>query len=354
MNRVDEYLIKASEIGASDLHLTVAVPPMVRFNGTLMPLEGCDPLTPDDTRDIVAQMADERKKKTFEEKGQTDFSYVINGVGRFRVNIFMQRGSCTAAIRLLSRGIPTIDGLGLPDILKALALKQRGLVLVTGPTGSGKSTTLAAMIDYINNNRRCHVLTIEDPIEYLHRHALSLINQREVGADTADFPSALRAALREDPDVIMVGEMRDMETISTALSAAETGHLVFSTLHTVGSAQTVDRIIDMFPPHQQEQVRVQLAAVLVAVITQQLISDTGRKTRVPALEIMPVNDAIRNMIRENKCHQIANVMQTGLKQGMILMDYDLGRLVKSGVIDAQEAYAHCMDQSTLKRYLDFV
>lgn len=351
MNRVDELLIKAVECGSSDLHITVAVPPMVRVNGQIRPLEGYAPLTPDDTREITMYMLPPEQDKVLEQTGQVDFSYVVPKVGRFRVNIYKQRRSYCAAVRVLVQQMPTIDSLGLPETLKELSLRQRGLILVCGPTGCGKSTTLAAMVNYINQNRRCHVLTIEDPIEYLHKHGKSIINQREVGDDTRSFAEALRAAMREDPDVILVGEMRDLETISTAISAAETGHLVFSTLHTIGAAQTVDRIIDMFPPYQQQQIRVQLASVLQAVITQQLLPTVMHDGRVAAVELMLCNDAIHNMIRENKCHQIPTAMQTGIRQGMLPMDYSLARLVREGHITQNEAATHCMDRETFDRYM---
>lgn len=351
MGLIDKYLLDAMRLNASDLHITVAVPPMVRINGQLQPLEGYEPLTPEETKEIVFSMVTPTQAKTLEANGQVDFSYVIPKQGRFRANVFKQRRSYSAALRILVQDIPTIESLSLPSTLKEFALKPRGLVLVTGPTGSGKSTTLAAMVDYINRNKRCHVLTIEDPIEYLHKHNNSIINQREIGDDTVSFSGALRSALREDPDVILVGEMRDLETISTALSAAETGHLVLSTLHTIGAAQTVDRIIDMFPPYQQQQIRVQLASVLQGIVTQQLLMNATRSGRVVALELLLLNDAVRNMIRENKCHQIATAMQTGIKQGMVPMDYDLSRLVKEGQITPGEAFAHCLDAETLKRYM---
>jgi twitching motility protein PilT len=353
MTLIDELLKKASELGSSDLHITVAVPPTVRVNGDLRPLEGYPAFLLDDTKTLALSLLSERQAADLEANGQIDFSYVIHKTGRFRVNIYKQRRSYSIAIRLLTMSIPSIDSLNLPPILKELSLKQRGLILVTGPTGSGKTTTLAAMVDCINHSKRCHVLTIEDPIEYLHKHGNSIINQREVGDDTLSFSSALRAALREDPDVILVGEMRDLETISTALSAAETGHLVLSTLHTVGATQTVDRIIDMFPPYQQTQVRVQLASVLQAVISQQLIMDSEHAHRIPALEILIMTDAVRNLIRENKCHQIPTAMQTGIKQGMLPMDFHLAQLVKDGIITQSEAYAHCMEVETLKRYLNY-
>jgi twitching motility protein PilT len=351
MPTIDDYLKRAIELNSSDLHITVAVPPMVRVNGQIRPLEGEEPLTPEQTRELSLSMLSGDHLSVLEEYGQVDFSYVITGIGRFRVNVFKQRRSYCAAIRVLVQEMPTIDSLGLPSALKELCLKPRGLVLVTGPTGSGKSTTLAAMVDYINTNSRCHVLTIEDPIEYLHKHKRSIVNQREVGDDTKSFAGALRSALREDPDVILVGEMRDLETISTAISAAETGHLVLSTLHTIGAAQTVDRVIDMFPPYQQQQIRVQLASVLQAVITQQLIMNAQHTGRVAALEMMLVNDAVRNMIRESKTHQIITALQTGIKQGMMPMDFCLSGLVKDNIITQSEALACCMDPDTLKRYL---
>jgi twitching motility protein PilT len=351
MLSLDDYLKMAIQLHSSDLHITVAVPPMVRVNGQIMPLEGVAPVTPEQAKELVMSMLTEEHKRILEENGQVDFSYVIAGIGRFRVNAYMQRRSYCAAIRVLVQEMPTIDSLGLPTVLKELSLRPRGLILVTGPTGSGKSTTLAAMVDYINTNSRCHVLTIEDPIEYLHKHKNSIINQREVGDDTKSFAGALRSALREDPDVILVGEMRDLETISTAISAAETGHLVLSTLHTIGAAQTVDRVIDMFPPYQQQQIRVQLASVLQAVITQQLIMNSQHNNRVPAIELMIVNDAVRNMIRENKSHQILTAMQTGIKQGMMPMDFCLSQLVKDKMITQNEALTRCMDPETLKRYI---
>lgn len=351
MGEIDRYLLEAMRLNASDLHITVAVPPMVRVNGQLQPLEGVEPLTPEQTRRMLLEMVTPEQRMALEENGQVDFSYVIPKRGRFRVNVYKQRRSYSGAIRILVQEIPTIEQLGLPPVLKSFAMMPRGLVLVTGPTGSGKSTTLAAMVDYINRNKRCHVLTIEDPIEYLHKHNNSIINQREIGDDTKSFAGALRSALREDPDVILVGEMRDLETITTALSAAETGHLVLSTLHTSGAAQTVDRIIDMFPPYSQQQIRVQLADVLQGVVTEQLLMRADHKGRVAAFEVLVVNDAIRNLIRENKSHQIVTAMQTGIKQGMIPMDYYLGRLVGDGTITMAEALAHSFDPETLKRYI---
>lgn len=351
-NGIDQYLYKAAALGASDLHITAGASPWVRVNGRLAPLADCGILIPTDTAEMLGAMMGPEQKKTFDRTGQVDFSYVLQNICRCRVNVFRQRRSWAGAVRLLSSEIPTLTDLNLPQLLGTLALRPRGLVLLTGPTGSGKSSTLAAMVDVINRERRCHVITLEDPIEYLYRHGSSIINQREVGDDTDAFPSALRAALREDPDVLLVGEMRDLETISTALTAAETGHLVLSTLHTANAVEAVDRIIDIFPPHQQQQVRTQLAAVLQAVISQQLIPYKNRSGRVPALEILLATDAVRSMIRDDKCHQIPGLMQTGVRQGMLPMDLHLARLVKSGAIAEEEATSRCMDIKQLRSYLN--
>ena len=351
MNRIDELLIKAVECGSSDLHLTVAAPPMVRTNGQLQPLKGCEPLTADDTREIAMCMLPPEQDSQLEQAGQVDFSYVVPQIGRFRVNLYKQRRSYCAAIRVLVQQMPTIESLGLPPALRELSLRRQGLILVTGPTGCGKSTTLAAMVNCINRNRCCHVLTIEDPIEYLHRHGKSIINQREIGDDTRSFADGLRAAMREDPDVVLVGEMRDLDTIATAISAAETGHLVLSALRTIGAAQTVSRLVDMFPPFQQQQIRVQLSAVLQAVITQRLLPNALCDGRVPAVELLLGTDAVRRMIRENHCGQIAAEMQTGIGQGMLPMDYSLAKLVQENRITRRQALAHCTDRETLERYL---
>lgn len=324
---------------------------MARIDGNLTPIEGYERLMVEDTKALAYSLASEDNRHKLEQNGEVDFSYSIISVGRFRVNIFRQRGSFSIVLRALANKIPSIDDLNLPPVFKELALKPRGLILVTGPTGSGKSTTLAAMIDYINNNRRGHILTLEDPIEYLHRHNRCIVNQREIGGDSHSFSSALRAALREDPDVVLVGEMRDLETVSIAVSAAETGHLVLSTLHTVNAAQTVDRIIDMFPSTQQQQIKVQLSGVLQGVISQQLLRKMGSNGRVAALEILLFTDAIRNVIREGKTHQIPSMMQTAIAQGMLTMDYSLAQLVKNRQITLQEATVHCADPEMLKRYM---
>ena len=348
---IDEILKKAVEDKCSDIHITVGVPPMGRIDGQLTPFDGYEKLSAEDSKRLAYSLINPDQAKRLEQNGEVDFSYSIPGVGRYRVNIFMQRGSCSVVLRVLANKIPSIEDLGLPPIFKELALKPRGLILVTGPTGSGKSTTLASMIDYINNNKRGHILTLEDPIEYLHKHNRCIVNQREIGDDSHSFSSALRAALREDPDVILVGEMRDLETISIAVSAAETGHLVLSTLHTVSAAQTVDRIIDMFPSNQQQQIKVQLSGVLQGVISQQLMRVMGSHGRVAALEILLFTDAIRNVIREGKTQQISSMMQTAITQGMLPMDYSLAQLVKNRKITLQDASLHCADAEMLKRYL---
>ena len=350
MMTIEQLLSRARELKASDLHITVGKPPIVRVNGDLMSLDDLPILMPEDTKIIVGNMLNDERRKSVEAKGDADFSFVMPG-GRFRVNAFKQRGSYGAAIRLLVQEIPTLDQLHMPECMKTLAMKHRGLVLLTGPTGSGKSTTLAAMVDHINKNRQAHIITIEDPIEYLHKHQNSIVNQREIGEDTISFASALRASLREDPDVILVGEMRDMETVSAAVTAAETGHLVLSTLHTNGAANTVDRIIDVFPPHQQQQIRIQLATILEGVITQQLVPKADGKGRTAALEIMLSTDAISNLIREGKTHQINSCIQTGVQMGMQPMDYDLAKLVKSGEISKEMAFIRAMDPENLQRYM---
>ena len=334
-----EILKQAVEAGASDVHITVASPPIMRVNGKLLRMTETK-LLPDDTERIIMEMLTETQATDFNKRGELDFSYSWASLGRFRVNIYRQRGTCSMALRVVALSIPSMETLKLPAILKDLAMKQRGLILVTGPTGSGKSTTLASMIDYMNHERNDHIMTIEDPIEYLHKHDRSIINQREIGNDSHSFANALRAALRQDPDVILVGEMRDLETISTAITAAETGHLVLSTLHTIGAAKTIDRIIDVFPPHQQQQIRIQLASVLEAVVSQQILPKADGSGRVVAFEIMVANSAIRNLIREGKTHQMQTVIQTGSNQGMITMDASLIDLYKKRLID----------QPTLKKY----
>ncbi len=344
-----KLLEKTVELGASDLHITVAVPPVMRINGELI-RHGDICLNPQDTINIAKQILTEKQFEYLNENGEIDFSFSKAGLGRFRVNAYKQRGSFSLAIRVVSLTIPTIDELGLPFILKDLVCKKRGLILVTGPTGSGKSTTLASMINYINNNRHCHVLTLEDPIEYLHKHNKSVVNQREIGVDSKSYSRALRAALRQDPDVILVGEMRDLETISIAITAAETGHLVMSTLHTIGAAKTVDRVIDVFPPHQQQQIKVQLSSVLEGVISQQLLPKVGGG-RVAAFEIMVSTPGIRNLIREGKTHQIQSIVQTGSRYGMKTMDSSIGDLFRQGLITRETAINFAVDKEMMGRYL---
>lgn len=349
MYLLNELLIKTIEMNASDLHLTVGLPPTVRSNGKLIQL-GVDRLLPNDmeefSREILCEKYDEYLKV-----GEFDTSYSVQGVGRFRVNIFKQRNSDAIAIRVIALKIPTLDELGHPAVLKQIAERKRGLVLVTGPTGSGKSTTLAAMINEINRTREAHIITLEDPIEYLHKHDKCIVNQREIGKDSKSYQNALRAILREDPDVILVGEMRDLETISIAITAAETGHLVLSTLHTIGAPKTIDRIIDVFPPHQQQQIKIQLASVLQAVISQQLLPNIYGDGRVAALEIMVITPGIQNLIREGKTQQIESAVQTGSKYGMKTMDMAIAELYKKGVISMDMAMTYAVDKETLKRMM---
>lgn len=343
-----EVLVMASEKNASDIHITVGVPPKCRVNGELVDI-GFPTFSPEDTVSMVMGLMNERQRNILEEKGEVDFSYALQHLGRYRVNIFKQRGTYAASIRLVGTTIPTPESLGIPSSVLEQTKKKRGLVLVTGPTGSGKSTTLASMLDIINSNYNSHIITLEDPIEYLHKHKKSIVNQREVGHDTHSFGNALRAALRQDPDVILVGEMRDLDTISIAVTAAETGHLVFSTLHTIGAANTIDRIIDVFPPHQQQQICIQLAAVLECVVSQQLLPKAGGKGRVAAFEVMHTNSAIRNLIREAKAHQIMSIMQTNKKLGMQTMDDALFELYSRREIDADKAVSFAQDPIGMSR-----
>ncbi len=307
---IDTLLEQVTEQGASDLHLTADSPPVIRVRGELEPLDGFEPLSAEQTRDLLYRMLSTERQKHLEIKRQLDFSHAVPGLARFRVNVYFQRESVGAAFRLIPDRIKSADELGLPAVLLELAEKPRGLVLVTGPTGSGKSTTLATMLDEVNRKRSQHILTIEDPIEFLHTHKRCIVNQREIGPDATGFAEALRAALRQDPDVILVGEMRDLETISTALTAAETGHLVLATLHTQSAPGTIDRIIDVFPAEQQGQIRTQLAASLEGVVTQTLLPTLDGRGRVPALEVLLPDDAVRNLIRQGKVEQIYSVMQT--------------------------------------------
>jgi twitching motility protein PilT len=346
-----EVLGRMVEANASDVHLTPGFPPAMRDRGKIVPMDGFPELTSQDTREVVFSILNDDQRKRFENNHQLDFAYAIPGVARFRVNCFFQRGAVSAAFRLVPQNIPSLDSLKVPEVLRDLSAKPRGFVLVTGPTGSGKSTTLAAMIDVINSGNQDHILTIEDPIEFLHQHKRSIVNQREVGSDATDFALGLRAALREDPDVILVGEMRDLETISTALTAAETGHLVFATLHTQSTAQTVDRIIDVFPPEQQGQVRTQLSIALQGIVTQQLLPTADGRGRVVACEVLVPTPAIRNLIREGKTHQIYAAVQTSGAVGMQTMDADLARLVRMGTITRSLAEQRASVPEELKRLL---
>lgn len=344
MITIEELLEIGKSKGASDIHLTVGLPPRVRINGDLEDID-YPKLMPEDIEQLVLSIMNDRQKAIYQEKGEVDFAFSIANVGRYRVNAFRQRGSAACSMRVVGTTVPQPEVLGVPESVIDLYNRKRGLVLVTGPTGSGKSTTLASIIDKINKERNVHVITLEDPIEYLHSHNKAMVNQREIGIDTNSYAAALRAALREDPDVILVGEMRDLETISTAVTAAETGHLVLSTLHTVGAAATIDRIIDVFPPHQQQQIRVQLAMVLEAVISQQLIPRDDGCGRVAAFEVMHATVPIKNLIREGKTYQIGTIIQTNRKDGMISMDDALIDLCMKGIISPENAVSYAQDIS---------
>ncbi|XWN53292.1 type IV pilus twitching motility protein PilT [Anoxybacillus flavithermus] len=329
--KVDAMLRAAFELKASDIHLTVGIPPIFRINGDLKRY-GQDVLSPTDTEQMAKAIVPEHMWTRFETDGELDLSYSLSGVSRFRVNVFKQRGCISLAIRIVPTKIPSLEELQLPDVLKKMVTKPQGLILVTGPTGSGKSTTLAAMIDYMNKTMRKHIITLEDPIEYVHKHGSCIIDQREVGTDTNNFANGLRAALRQDPDVILVGEMRDLETIQTAITAAETGHLVFGTLHTSSAPATIDRIIDVFQPEQQAQIRIQLATVLVSIISQRLFPRAQKNGRIAATEILINNAAVANLIRNGKIHQIPSVMQTNRALGMHTLEANIKELVQQGLI----------------------
>jgi len=338
---IDDILARMVELNASDVHLTSGAPPMVRISGSLKPLEGFATQSPEPLRRMLYSILTQKQRETFEANLELDFSHAVRGLARFRVNLYQQRESVGAAFRVIPYEIKPLEELGVPAVVANFAGLPRGLVLVTGPTGSGKSTTLAAIVDLANRTREEHIMTVEDPIEFLHRHKKSLVNQREVGADTLSFANALKHVLRQDPDIILVGEMRDLETISVALTAAETGHLVFATLHTQDAAQTIDRVIDVFPAHQQEQVRTQLAGAIQGVVCQTLCKRADAPGRAVATEVLVATPAIRNLIREGKTHQIYSSMQAGAKQGMHTMDQHLAELVKEGKISYEVGLEKC-------------
>ncbi|WP_018247722.1 type IV pilus twitching motility protein PilT [Orenia marismortui] len=351
--RLDEILKKAIKIEASDIHLTVGASPMVRVKSKLEAI-GEEILTPEKMLNLVSMMMQEPQKKIFQEKGEVDFAFHLDSGEfdhRFRVNAFHQRGSAGAVLRIIPHEIPRLEELGLPSVLEEIALKPRGLFLVTGPTGSGKSTTLASIIDLINEKLDRHIITLEDPIEYVHHHKKSIINQREIGSDTQSFANGLRSSLRQDPDIILVGEMRDLDTISTAITAAETGHLVLATLHTNGAAESIERVINVFPPHQQQQVRTQLALSLVGVFSQQLMPGIDALDRIAATELLISNSAVRNLIREGKIHQLETIMQTNKDIGMHTMDSSLKDLYARGEISWDQALSRANDTKLLKNLI---
>jgi twitching motility protein PilT len=346
-----DLLKHAVESGASDLHLTASRPPMVRISGSLLPSGYNTELGHEDTKALIYSILTDDQKAKFEEEHELDFSIGIPGISRFRVNVFMQRGCVSGVFRTIGENIPSCQDLGLGETIQQLAMLPRGLVCVTGPTGCGKSTTLAAMINLVNQEKDAHIVTIEDPIEFLHPHIRSTINQRELGSDTFSFPRALKAVLREDPNVILVGEMRDLETIAAALTLAETGHLVLSTLHTQDAAQTVDRIIDVFPPYQQEQIRVMLASTLKGVISQVLVPRADGQGRVAAREILVVTPAISALIREGKTHQVYSAIQTGATHGMCTMEKSLADLYQAGLITAEDALSKSNHPQELRPFV---
>lgn len=347
---VMDLLRRMAEAEASDLHLKAGAPPVLRIHGSLVP-QDLPELTAEAVKAALSQVTTSTQQELFDREKELDFAYGADGIGRFRVNASLQRGSIALAFRLVRTDIPTLEELGLPEVCRSLVLKPRGLVLVTGPTGCGKSTTLAAMIDHLNEQERRHIVTVEDPIEFVHRNKQCLIAQRELGPDTNSFAAALKHVLRQDPDVILVGEMRDLETVAAALTSAETGHLVLATLHTPSAAQTIDRVIDSFPPHQQQQIKVQLSTVLEAVLCQILVPRADGTGRVAAVEVLVATAAVRNLIREGKTFQIPNVIQTGSQHGMQTLDQALAALCRANVVTPDEALARCANPEEFKRAL---
>ncbi len=348
--QLTKFLLEAIKKGASDIHLTIGVEPIIRINGVLNKI-GQEKITSEIMEKLIEQLLDQDKLDLLKDLGEVDFAFHLSDGEfdhRFRVNVFSQRNSFAAVLRIIPHRIPQIDELGLPMKLKDIALKPRGIFLVTGPTGSGKSTTLAAMIDLINGRLDRHIITLEDPIEYVHKHQKSIVNQRSIGDDTHNFSTGLRAALRQDPDIILVGEIRDLETMKTAITAAETGHLVLTTLHTNSAAETIERIVDVFPPYQQTQVRTQLSLTLQGVLSQQLLANVNGTGRVLATELLIANNAVRNLIREGKSHQISSVLQTSGSDGMHSMDYSLRDLYLQGKISRKDAISRASDINTLQ------
>jgi twitching motility protein PilT len=352
LTSIDDLLEQMAELNASDLHITTDSPPVYRIRGEIVRVADLQPFTPDDTRALLYRILSSEQQKHFELRRQLDFAYALPGVARFRVNVYYQREAVGAAFRLIPQDIKSLEELGLPGVLHTFAEKPRGIVLVTGPTGSGKSTTLAAILDEINRTRSEHILTIEDPIEFVHKHKRCIVNQREIGPDALSFAEALKAALRQDPDIILVGEMRDMETISTALTAAETGHLVFATVHTQSAPSTIDRIIDVFPAEQQEQVRIMIANSLQGIVTQTLIPTADGRGRVAALEILLPDDAVRNLVRQAKIEQVYSIMQTNTARGMQTMEQALADLTLRRVINVDEAFSRTNRRDVLAGILE--
>lgn len=348
--KIEDLLDEVLKQDASDLHLSVEVYPSIRIDGELRPLTSYKKLTRDDTKSLTYSVLNDIQEDILTKDKELDFSFSYGELARFRANAYYQKGNISMSLRLIPSKIRTIEDLGMPKTCNEFANYSQGLVLVTGPTGSGKSTTIAAMIDKINTEKAAHIITVEDPIEYNYQNKMSIIAQRELHYDTKTFPNALRSVLREDPNVVVIGEMRDLETMSATVTIAETGHLVFTTLHTNSAAQTIDRIIDVFPPHQQQQIRIQLASILIGVISQRLIPAIGGG-RIPAAEIMMVNDAARNIIREGKTHQLDNVIQTGASENMQTIDSDLARLVKIGKISIEEAKQYALNPKQLERFI---